>query len=90
VTTKGMACLDVFPTTKMEVRIKNGTSKKAGILEIRKDKRKLVDADKSVTNESALEHTPMRAWSMKECISLATQNGFPTLDIIMEDMSIQL
>jgi hypothetical protein len=55
----------LFPTTKMEVRIKNGTSKKAGILEIRKDKCKLVDADKSVTNESALEHTPMRAWSMK-------------------------
>jgi hypothetical protein len=49
-----------------------------------------VDANKSITNEPALEHTPMRAWSMKEWISLATQNGFPTLDIIMEDMSIQL
>jgi hypothetical protein len=50
----------------MEVTIKNGTSKKARILEIRKDKCKLVDANKSITNEPALEHTPMRAWSMKE------------------------
>jgi len=56
----------LFPTTQMEVTIKNGTSKKARILEIRKDKCKLVDANKSITNEPALEHTPMRAWSMKE------------------------
>jgi hypothetical protein len=74
----------------MEVKIKNGTSKKARILEIKKDGCKPVDANKSVTNELALEQTPMRAWSMKECISSATQNGFPTLDISMEDMSIQL
>jgi hypothetical protein len=74
----------------MEVRMKNGTSKKARILEIKKNGFKLVDVDKSVTNESTLEHTSMRAWSMKECISSATQNGFPTLDISMEDMSIQL
>jgi hypothetical protein len=71
----------------MEVRIKNGTIKKARLLEIRKDGCKPMDADKSVTNESTLEHTSMRAWSMKECISLTTQNGFPTLDIIMEGMS---
>ncbi len=80
----------LFPIAQMEVRIKNGTSEKVGILEIKKDRCKHVDANKSVTNEPTLEHTPMKAWSMKECISLATQNGFPTLDIIMEDMSIQL
>jgi hypothetical protein len=80
----------LFPTIKIGVRIKNGTSKKVGILEIRKDECKLVDVDKSITNELALEHTSIRAWSMKKCISLTTQNGFPTLDNVMEDMSIQL
>ncbi len=54
----------LFPTAQMEVRMKNGTSKKARILEIKKDECKLVDANKYVTNELTLEHTPMRAWSM--------------------------
>ncbi len=80
----------LFPTTQMEARMKNGTSKKARILEIKKNECKPMDADKYVTNELALEHTPMRAWSMKECISLTTQNGFPILHIMVEDMSIQL
>jgi hypothetical protein len=85
-----MACPNVISIAQMKVRIKNGTSKKARILEIKKDECKPVDVDKSRTNELTLEHTSMRAWNMKECISLATQNGFPTLDIIMEGMSIQL
>jgi hypothetical protein len=44
------------------VRIKNGTSKKAGILEIKKDEWKPVDADKFVTNEPAYIKTfyPLR------------------------------
>jgi hypothetical protein len=44
----------------MEMKIGNGTSKKHGILEIRKERCKHVGANKSTTNESALEHTSMR------------------------------
>lgn len=78
----------LFPTTRMQVRIKNEINKKAEILEIRKDKCKPMGANKLVTNEFALEHTSMRAWNMKQSISLITQNGSPILGIIMEDMSI--
>jgi hypothetical protein len=45
----------------MEMRIRNGTSRIHGILEIRKRRCKFVDVDKFVTNEQALEHTLMRA-----------------------------
>jgi hypothetical protein len=44
----------------MEMRIGNGRSKRHGILEVRKERCKHVDVDKSTTNESALEHTSMR------------------------------
>jgi hypothetical protein len=42
------------------MRIGNGRSKRHGILEVRKERCKHVDVDKSTTNESALEHTSMR------------------------------
>jgi hypothetical protein len=51
----------LFPTTQMEVRIGNGTRKKHGILEIRKERCKLVDGSKFARNESALEHISMKA-----------------------------
>jgi hypothetical protein len=44
------------------VIIKNGTSKKAGIVEIKKAEWKPVDVDKSITNEPAYTKTfhPLR------------------------------
>jgi len=85
--TKGMAHPNIISYNNTNG---NGTSKKHGILEIRKERCKLVDADKSTTNESALEHTSMRIWSMKECTSLAAQNSFFVLDIVVENMFVQL
>jgi hypothetical protein len=58
---KGMHALMLFPTTQMEVRIENGTRRKHGILEIKKGRCKLVDANKFARNEPALEHTSMKA-----------------------------
>jgi hypothetical protein len=63
----------------MEVTIGNGNKKC-----------KPMDANKFATNESVLEHTSMKAWSIRGCTSLVAQNAFHTLDIVMEKMSIQL
>jgi hypothetical protein len=49
-----------------------------------------VDVDKFVTNEMALEHTIMRAWSVRGCTSLVAQNASLASDIVMEDMFVQL
>jgi len=74
----------------MEVRIGNGIRKKHGILEKRKGRCKLVDGDKFARNELALEHTSMKAQSVRSGTSLTTRNGFHDFNIIMEDLSVQL
>jgi hypothetical protein len=72
------------------VKTINGTSKERGYLKIKEGRCKPMDPNKSTTNELALEHTSMRVWSVKTCTFLVAQNGFPTLDIIIKDLSIQL
>jgi hypothetical protein len=54
------------------------------------EKCKTMDVNKSTTNELVLEHTAMRALSIRGCTSLVARNAFHTLDIVMEKMSVQL
>jgi hypothetical protein len=90
VTTKGMACLDVISYNTNGSDNWKWKRKVMWNFGNEKEKCKPMDANKFATNESILEHTSMRAWSIKGCTSLVAQNTFHTLDIVMEKMSIQL
>jgi hypothetical protein len=47
-----------------------------------------IEADKSTTKDLDLKQTSIKAWRITGWISLAAWNGFPFLDLFMEESSV--
>jgi hypothetical protein len=55
-----------------------------------KEKHILVDVDKFTIEDSILDQTSIKVWTIARCISFAALKGLSTLDINIDALSIQL